>query len=297
MHLRLRDLGTILRRALVDAREDGLPLTAQALAYSLFLAIPATMLVVLGVFSLVADPDAISRLVDRAETVIPSEAATLLDESLQRSARSTGGSIAMTVVGFLLAIWATTSAATSLTTGLTKAYDRHDERSFLRKRLVALAIVGCLLLSALLVVGLLVLGPHVERWVGRATGAEAVTAWAWWTAQWPILPLGLFAAFVAVLVLGPDVEHDRWQVVVPGAVVAVLVWLAASAGFALYTANFASYNKSWGTLSAVVITLVWLWLSGAALLFGAEVNAEAAKLTAERERARHTAEPTGSSGA
>ncbi len=282
----LRDFATVLRRAVDDAREDNLPMTAQALAYSLFLAIPATLLVALGIFSLVADPDAISRLIDRAEAVIPAEAATLLDDSLQRSARSTGGGIVMTAVGFALALWATTSAATSLMTGLTLAFDRRDERSFLRKRLVALAVVGCLVLSAALVLGLLVLGPHVQRWVGDATGAETATAWAWWTAQWPILVVGLLAAFVAVLTLGPDVEQRRWRLVLPGAGVALAVWLLASAGFALYSANFGSYNKTWGTLSAVVVTLVWLWLSGAALLFGAEVNAEAEKLADERERLR-----------
>ncbi len=165
--------------------------------------------------------------------------------------------------------------------GLTTTYDREDSRGFVRKRLVAFAIVVALVVGAALVLGLLVFGPYLERWIGSATGASGVVAWIWWTAQWPILVGGLLFAFAAVLYLGPDVEELRWPLVVPGAVTALIVWLAAG-GFALYAAWFGSYDKTWGTLSAVVITLVWLWLTSAALLFGAEVNAEVRRLSDER---------------
>ena len=271
--MRARELWTVLRAAVDEARDDDVPMTAQALAYALFLAIPGVLLVTLGAFSLAADEMDVARLVDRLEGVVPEEAATLLEDSLRRSAMSTRDGIAMTVVGFALALWATTSAATTLMAGLTTASDRRDERRFLRKRLTALAIVVCLLTAVGLVLGLLVLGPHLERWVGRASGAPTLTAWAWWTAQWPILVGGLLLAFAVVLAIGPDAERRRWRLVTPGALVAVVVWLVASAGFALFTARFGTYEKTWGTLSAVVVTLVWLWLSAAALLFGAEVNA------------------------
>jgi membrane protein len=270
---RLRTLASVARGAIDDAREDDLPMIAQALAFSLFLSIPGILLVTLGVYSLAADASDVGRLVDRLEGVIPEEAATLLDESLRRSASSTGSGVLMTVLGFALALWTTTSAATTLMAGLTKIVDRRDGRSFVVKRLRALAIVACLLGSMALVLGLLVLGPYVERWVGTATGAETLTAWAWWVAQWPILLGGLLAAFAVVLAIGPDDDSPR-QRVVPGALVAVAVWLLASGGLALYASRFGSYEKTWGTLSAVVVTLLWLWLTSIALLFGAEVNAE-----------------------
>jgi membrane protein len=76
------------------------------------------------------------------------------------------------------------------------------------------------------------------------------------------------------LYLGADVEHRRWRLVTPGAVLALVAWLAASGGLAFYSARFGSFEKTWGTLSAVVVTLLWLWLAGAALLFGAEVDAQ-----------------------
>ena len=281
---RLRVAWSVLRGAVREARDDDVATMAQALAYALFLAIPATALVVLGIFSLVADPEAVTSVVDAARGVMPAEAAVLLEDSLRRSMESTGGGLLMTIVGFALAVWSTTSAATTLMKGLTRAYDEDDERGFVRKRLVALLIVCALVVGAALVVVFLVLGPHLERWLGSTLEAESVTAWTWWTLQWPILLGGLLFAFSTVLYLGPDVEQRTWRLVTPGAVTAVLIWLVASGGFAFYTANFGSYNKSWGALAAVVITLVWLWLTSASLLLGAEIDAEAARVRRKTER-------------
>ena len=265
----------ILRRAVAEARDDDVPMVAQALAYSLFLAIPAAALLALGIFSLVADAGTVEELVGRMQTVMPAEATTLLRQSLERSTQSHGGGLAMTVVGLVLALWTTTSAASTLMSATTKAFDREDRRGFVRKRLVALVIVVALGLGAALVLSLLVFGPHVERWVGGATGVPSLVAWTWWTLQWPVLVAGILFAFAVALALGPDTDERRWQLVTPGAVTALLLWLLASSGFALYTSRFGSYDKSWGTISAVVVTLVWLWLTSAALLFGAEINAEA----------------------
>ena len=241
-------------------------MVAQALAYSLFLAIPAVVLVAIGIFSLVADTSTVGQLSDRLRPVMPERAIMLLQGTLQRSTQSHGQGVAMTVVGFALALWTTTSAASTLMSTTTSAFDRDDRRGFARKRLVALVIVAALGIGAGLVLTLLVLGPHVERWVGDATSAPTLVSWLWWTLQWPL---------VVALALGPDVDDRRWRLISPGAVIALLVWLLASSAFALYASRFGSYDKSWGTISAVVVTLVWLWLTSAALLFGAEIDAEA----------------------
>ena len=265
---------TILRRAVDEAREDRITTSAQALAYSLFLAIPATLLVLLGVFSLVTDEDDVARLVERLESIMPPEAAELLGESLERSAGSASGGVLLTLIGLVLAVWTTTSAATALMDGITTAFDGTEERSFVRKRLVALVIVVCLVGAGLLLVGLLILGPHLQRWLGEATGQETLVGWVWWTAQWPLLLVVLLFAFAVVLTLGPAREGRPRIRVSPGALVALVIWLAASGGLAFYSASFGSFEKTWGTLSAVVVTLIWLWLGGAALLFGAEIDSE-----------------------
>ncbi|MCZ7590108.1 MAG: YihY/virulence factor BrkB family protein [Gaiella sp.] len=273
----------VLRRAVAEARDDDVPMVAQALAYSLFLAIPAAALLALGIFSLVADASTVEELMGRLAPVMPEEAVTLLSDSLERSAGSQGGGLVMTVLGFVLALWTTTSAASTLMSATTKAFDRGDRRSFVRKRLLALLIVVALSIGAGLVLVLLVFGPHIERWVGDATGVPTIVAWTWWTAQWPLLVAGLLFAFAVALALGPDVEQRRWRLILPGAVTALVVWLVASSAFAVYTSRFGSYDRSWGTISAVVVTLVWLWVTSAALLLGAEINAEAQRLD-RRER-------------
>jgi membrane protein len=134
--------------------------------------------------------------------------------------------------------------------------------------------------------GVLVLGPVLSSWVGSALGAEALVRVVWLVAQWPLLVVGLLVCFAGLLFLGPNVEHPRWRFLSFGAVLAVVVWLAVSAAFALYVSQFGAYNKTWGTLAAVVIMLTWLWLSALALLLGAEVNAEA-----ERSRELRRGEP------
>ncbi len=139
-------------------------------------------------------------------------------------------------------------------------------------------IVVCLTAAAMLVSALLVLGPYLQRWLGDAAGHPTFTAWAWWTLQWPILVIGLLFAFAVLLYVGPDVEQRSWKLITPGAIAALIGWLTASAGFAIYAAHFGSYNKAWGTLSAVVVMLIWLWLTSAALLFGAEVNVQTRRL-------------------
>lgn len=283
----LSDTRHVLRGAVEAARRDSITTTAKALAYSLFLAVPSTLLVVLGVFSLVASPADVNDLIQRARTVIPEEAATLLSDSLRRSTESPSSGVVMTIVGAALALWTTTSAATMLMDGIATAFDRPDDRGFVRKRLLALVVVACLVGAAILVSGLLVLGPYLQRWIGNAVGHPDVTAWAWWTAQWPILVVGLLLAFAVVLYLAPDDGHRSWKLITPGAVTALVVWLAASAGFALYAARFGSYDKTWGTLSAVVVMLIWLWLTSAALLFGAEVNAQARRLSEDRPLQDH----------
>jgi membrane protein len=293
----LRNAKTVLVRAAKDAIDDDVPMVAQALAYSLFLAIPASLLVVLGVFSLVADASTIESLIDRARAVMPGEAANLLRDSLRRTSESSGSGIAMTVFGLALAVWTTTSAASTLMTGLTVTYDREDNRKFVRKRIVALAIVIALVVGVTLVVGFLVMGPHLERWIGDATGAPTLTAWLWWGAQWPILIAGLLFAFSVTLYLGPDVEQPEWKWITPGAAAALVIWLIASVGLAFYSAHFGSYEKTWGTLSAVVVTLLWLWLTSAALLFGAEINAETRRLAAAGDGASRADSTSGSSAA
>lgn len=283
-----RDWKAIFVRAGKEALDDNVPMIASALAYASFFAIPAIMLVALGLFTLVASPETIASLMNSITGVIPGDAAGLLEDSLQRMQDRPSSGLVMTILGLILAVWSTTSAMTTYQAALNLAYDRKDSRSFLKKRLIALAMVACVGAAFLLLATLLILGPFVQEWIGESLGLGTVFYVAWWIVQWPILLVGLLAAFATILYLGPDVEHPKWQFISPGALIAAFVWLAASGLFAVYTSMFASYNKTWGSISAVIVMLTWLWLTGIALLFGAEVNAEA-----ERSREIRAGESAG----
>jgi membrane protein len=278
-----RDYKAIVIRAGKEAIDDQITDLAAALAYYSFLAIPSILLVALGVFSVFADESAVQSLIERVGTVAPAEATALLEDSLTRMTENSNGGWAMVIAGVLLAVWTTTGAMTSLMRALNRAYDRKETRGFVRQRVVAIVMVAIMLTAFALVFGLLVMGPALSGWIGDAVGLDAVFKWIWWVAQWPILILGLLLAFATVLYLGPNVDHPKWHFVTPGSVFAVVIWLIASGLFAVYTATFASYNKAWGSLAAVIIMLTWLWLTGCALLFGAEINAEAERSRELRE--------------
>jgi membrane protein len=282
-----RDYVAILIRAAKQSVKDHIPNLAAALAYYAFLAIPALLLVAVGVFGLVADEDAVAEIVNRLEGVAPQEALTLIEDSLQRVTESqTNSGLAMIIVGTVLALWTLTGAMQTLMWALNSAYDREETRGFVKRRLTALVMVALMLVAFALAFGLLVLGPHISGWIGSAVGFEALVKWLWWTAQWPILILGLLFAFATILYLGPNVDHPRWRFLTFGTVISVVVWLLASGAFAVYVSQFGSYNKTWGSLAAVIIMLTWLWISGLALLFGAEINAES-----ERSRELRRGEP------
>lgn len=270
-----RDYVAIGKRAIRETLADGIPDSAAAVAYYCFLALPALLLTTLGLFTVVAGPDAVDEVADRLGGVLPAEAVTLVRESLDRAIGNQSGGYALLAFGVVFALWTATGAMTALMRALNVAYDRDETRGFLRQRLTALVLVALLAIAAALTVGLLVLGPYVSRWVGDAVDMESTLSWLWWVAQWPILAGALLLIVGAVLYVGPDVKHPRWRFITPGSVVTVVVWLIGSGGFSVYVGLLGSYDKAWGSLAGVIVLLTWLWLSSVALLLGAEVNAEA----------------------
>jgi membrane protein len=284
--LSFKDYKAIVKRAGKEFMSDNCMMLASALAYSTFFAIPSVIICAVGLFTLFASPETITSVVTQhLNGIIPAQAQSLLNSSLTRASSNAGSSLAMTLLGFVLAVWSVTGAMNSYMTAVNLAYDRQDRRGFVKKRVVAAAMAGIMGLAFVLVAVLLIFGPPIESALAGAAGsAGIVVTIAWWAAQWPILLFGLLTAFAVLLYLGPDVDHPKWEFLTPGSVLAALLWLAASGLFAVYTATFASYNKTWGSLSAVIVMLTWLWLTGMALLLGAEINAEVER--SRRLRAR-----------
>ena len=248
---------------------------ASALAYAAFFAIPSVLIVATGLFTLIAGPETITNVLGHLDGVIPAQAISLLNDSLQRAVAHPHTSLMWTILGLVLAGWAVTSAMSGYMVAVNLAYERKDRRTFVKRRIVALEMAGVIGIAFALVAVLTIFGPVVEQSIAARIGpAGDVLDVLWWIVQWPILLAGLLVAFATLLYLGPDVEQPRWRFFTPGSFVAALLWIAASGLFAVYTNTFASYDKTWGALSAVIVMLTWLWLSASALLLGAEINAE-----------------------
>jgi membrane protein len=281
-----RDYLAILRRAFKEFRNDHMTNIAAALAYYAFLAIPAALMVAVGIFSLLAGPSAVTTLVGKLHGIVPGQATSLLQGSLKNMTQHKGTAISILTIGGVLAFWSLTGAMQNLMWALNIAYEREEGRGFLRRRIIALWMVVFALIGFALAFGVLVLGPQLSTWIGNAIGARSIVKIVWYIAEWPLLIGGLLVAFAGLMYYGPNVKHPRWRFLSFGSVLAILIWLVASGAFAFYVSKFGSYNKTWGSLAAVVVMLTWLWLSAVALLLGAEINAEA-----ERSRELRRGEP------
>jgi len=281
-----RDYLAITRRAIKKFNRDHMTNIAAALAYYAFLAIPSALLVAVVTFSLVASPNTVTTVIGKLHGIVPGQATSLLDSSLRNMVHNKSTGITVLSIGGVLAFWSLTGAMQNLMWALNIAYDRDEGRGFVRRRITAVWMVLFALIGFALAFGVLVLGPHLSTWIGNAIGAKTVIKIAWYIGEWPLLVGGLLVAFAGFMYYGPNVKHPRWRFLSFGSVVAIVIWLVASGAFAFYVSKFSSYNKTWGSLAAVVVMLTWLWLSSVALLLGAEINAEA-----ERSRELRRGEP------
>jgi membrane protein len=265
---------SVARSAFSEFRRDNMTSVAAALAYYAFMSVPAGLLVVVGAFGLFAGPHAITVVVGKLNGIVPAPASSLIDGDLHRLVANRGSSLAVLVIGLLVALWSLTGAMQNVMWGVGIAHECPDRRGFVRKRLVALVMILLALVGFAVAFGVLVLGPHLSSWIGHSTGHRTLVTTGWYVAEWPLALAGLLFVFAALMVLAPDRRDTEVRAVSTGAIVATVAWVGASALFSVYLSQFASYNKTWGSLAAVVIMLTWLWLGGVALLFGAEVDAE-----------------------
>lgn len=281
----LAETGAVLRHAVVRAIRENAPDIAATLAYYTFLAIPATLLVALGVFGLFADRGTIHDVVVALEGVVPAAAVELIDQALRRVADETGTRTGLAAVGLVLALWTTSGAMSALMRALNRVHGVTDRRNIARKRGQAALLFCWVILAMALSFLLLVLGPVLSEHLGDAIDNPGLATRLWWSLQWPILIGGLFLAMLGILRAGPARPPVGKAPIVAGALVAIALWMAASGLFAIYTANFANYGAAWGSLSAVIVMLTWLWLSALAVLLGAYVEHEMERRAAARRGA------------
>jgi membrane protein len=243
---------------------------AAALTYYGLMSLFPTLLLAVSLLGLLGEfPGTYNAIVDQLRRVVPAVTLAPLDAAVRAALKSKGTAAAGFVVALLTALYGATGYLEATRRALNVVFEAPRGRSFLRRKLTDVASTVGLMALVLTILVLMFAGGGIAH---RVLGPGAAVAWR--IARWPGAFAGALLVFSIVYYITPDVRQRAFRWITPGALAGVTLWLAASAAFADYLANFKSLNVTYGSFAAAIILLVWLWLTNVALLFGAEVNAE-----------------------
>jgi membrane protein len=262
--------GGTLKRTLKEFSEDNLTDWAAALTYYAVLALFPALLAMLSLVGLLVDP---ARLTEALTAVIPGAAAETINPVIEQIAGRSAAGFGL-ILGVAGAIWSASAYVGAFTRAANVVYETPEGRKVWKLKPLQLLVTLIGIVFAAVIVMMVALSGPVAEAIGGAIGLGDTALTVWNIAKWPVV-LVLLALMIAVLYYAtPNVRLRGFRWVSPGAGVAVLVAIVASAAFAFYVANFGSYNKTYGALAGVIIFLVWFWLINVALLFGIELDAE-----------------------
>jgi membrane protein len=265
----------VLKRTVSEFRGDNLTDWAGALTYYAVLSIFPAIIALFSILGLVVDPATINRVItDTVSALAPSAGADTFLGPVQEITRDRQSAGVMLIVGVAAALWTASGYVGAFMRASNAIYEREEGRPFWKLRPFQLFVTLILvLLSALVVLALIVTGPVAEA-VGGAVGLGDMAVTVWNIAKWPVLIVVVMFMLAILYWSAPNAKPAGFRWVSPGSVLAVLVWIVASAGFAFYVSQFSSYNKTYGALGGVIVFLVWMWITNLAVLLGAELNAE-----------------------
>jgi membrane protein len=263
-------MGTV-KRTLKEFSEDNLTDWAAALTYYGTLALFPALIALVSIIGLLTDPQ---QLTDALTAVVPASAADTLEPVIQGIAGSNTKAGFALILGLALAVWSASGYVGAFTRAANVVYETPEGRKIWKLKPLQLLVTLIGILFAAVIVALLVLSGPVVDAIGSAIGIGETGQTIWNIAKWPVV-LVVLALMIAVLYYStPNVKLRGFKWVSPGAAVAIVVAIVASAAFAFYVGNFGSYDKTYGTLAGVVVFLIWFWLINVALLFGIEMDAE-----------------------
>ncbi|MBC2931757.1 YihY/virulence factor BrkB family protein [Nocardioides sp. zg-1228] len=266
--------GYVLRKTVREFLDDQCTDVAAALTYYSILALFPAAIAMLSLVGLVGQQQkTVDTLLQILSDIGASSAADTLEPTLTELAGNQGAGLAL-VIGLATALWSASGYVGAFGRGMNRIYEIDEGRPIWKLRpTVLLVTLVTVVLAAVVAVGLVLTGPAAEA-VGRAIGLESAAVTVWSIAKWPVL-LAVVVLIVALLYYAtPNVKQPKLRWISIGAVVAIVVWVLASAAFGFYVANFSSYDKTYGSLAGVIAFLLWLWITNLALLFGAELDAE-----------------------
>ncbi|HEV7528152.1 MAG TPA: YihY/virulence factor BrkB family protein [Solirubrobacteraceae bacterium] len=268
-----RSWGAAIKRTASEFRRDNLTDLAAALTYYGVLAIFPALIALVSILGLVGH-SATQPLIENLGKVAPGPSKTIFTSAIQNLQKSQGTAGIVFVVGLLAALWSASSYVAAFMRASNTIYDLEEGRPIWKTVPVRLAVTLVLVVLLALSAVAVVLTGGLAKQVGGVIGVGSSAVTIWDIAKWPALLFVVSLMFAILYWAAPNVSHPGFRWLSPGGILAVVVWLLASALFALYVASFSSYNKTYGALAAVVVFLVWLWISNVAVLLGAEFNAE-----------------------
>jgi len=271
--LRKRSWLGVLKRTGKEFSADNLTDWAAALTYYGILSIFPALIALTSILGLIGS-SATQPLIDNLGAVAPGPAKDIFTSAIQNLQKSQGAAGVLFVVGLAGALWSASGYVAAFMRASNSIYDIEEGRPIWKTAPVRIAVTVVLLTLVIISAVAVAVTGGLAKQVGNLIGVGDTAVTVWDVAKWPVLLLIVSFMFAFLYWAAPNVKHPKFRWVSPGGLVAVLVWVIASAAFAFYVANFGSYNKTYGALGGVVTFLVWLWISNIAVLLGAELNAE-----------------------
>jgi membrane protein len=264
-----------LKRTVTEFQEDNLSDWAAALTYYGLLSLFPALIAMVSLIGIFGDPKTTTSTLTEIITEIgPESGAETFKGPIESIVENRSAAGFAFVLGLAAALWSASAYVGAFTRASNIVYETPEGRPFWKLRPLQIAVtLAMIVMMALLAVGLVLTGPVVSAIAGPI-GLSGTAVDIWNIAKWPVMA-AIFILMVDVLYYTtPNVKLRGFKWVTPGAIVAIVVWAIASALFALYVANFSSYDKTYGTLAGLVVLLLWFWITNLAILFGHQLNAE-----------------------
>ncbi|HKY14968.1 MAG TPA: YihY/virulence factor BrkB family protein [Microthrixaceae bacterium] len=257
-----------------EMKDDHASLSSAGVAFFGFLALIPGLAALVSLYGIFADPDDVRARVESLTATLPTEARDLIEDQLTRLTGTSTASLGLgLVVSVALALWSASSGVAHIVEAINIAYDEKDERGPVARRGMALLMT----LALVVVAGVAI---AVTALLSQADDSSMALRWVLRLASWLLLAVAFVAALAVLYRHGPDRDEPKWRWVTPGALAALVGWIAISIAFRLYVANFGSYDETYGSLAAIVVVLFWLYLSALVIIAGAQLNAELEHQTA-----------------
>jgi membrane protein len=262
----------VLKRTFTEFKEDNLTDWAAALTYYAIFSIFPALLALISILGLVGQSSIDALLENLA--AMPGSAQDIVRSAIENLQKNKGAAGLAFIIGLATAIWSASGYVAAFMRASNAIYDVEEGRPIWKTLPTRVGTtVVLLLLLAIVSVAVVFTGPLADK-AGQLIGLGDTFVTVWDIAKWPVLILIVSFMIAFLYWAAPNVKQPGFRWVSPGGIVAVLVWIVASAAFAFYVANFGSYNKTYGAMAGVIIFLLWLWISNIAILLGAELNAE-----------------------